>query len=313
VTSRPLRGAVGQTLADEYLKAGRHSIKITHPDRLVFPKAKVTKLDLARHYAAVGHVMVPHVRDRPLAVQSFPQGVEGKGFFVKNAARHFPDWIKTATVPKREGGSLRQVLANNAETLVYLAGQNAITPHIWTARADRLEQPDRIVFDLDPATTRFAEVRAAARSLGDLLRDLGFEPFTMTTGSRGLHVVVALRRGPTYAEVNAFARELGDTFAATDPKRLTTEFRIAKRNERLFVDVHRNAYAQHAVAPYAVRALPKAPVATPLHWDELSDRKLSPQRWTVKTIQDRLADGGDPWEGIVKTARRLPAASRPQG
>jgi len=300
-------------VADATVKAGRRSVPITHPDRVVFPQAKLTKLDLACHYAAVGAVMVPHVRDRPLAVQSFPQGVAGKGFFVKNAAKHFPDWIKTADVPKREGGSLRQVLANDTATLVYLAGQNAITPHIWTARADRLEQPDRIVFDLDPATKRFAEVRAAARSLGELLRDMGFEPFTMTTGSRGLHVVVAIRRGPTYAEVNAFARDLGDAFAATDPKRLTTEFRIAKRGERLFVDMHRNAYAQHAVAPYAVRALPKAPVATPLHWDELSDRSLSPQGWTVKTIQDRLADGGDPWEGIARTARRLPAASRPPG
>jgi bifunctional non-homologous end joining protein LigD len=300
-------------MADATVKAGRRSVPITHPDRVVFPQAKLTKLDLASHYAAVGAVMVPHVRDRPLAVQSFPQGVAGKGFFVKNAAKHFPDWIKTADVPKREGGSLRQVLANDTATLVYLAGQNAITPHIWTARADRLEQPDRIVFDLDPATKRFAEVRAAARSLGDLLRDMGFEPFTMTTGSRGLHVVVAIRRGPTYAEVNAFARDLGDAFAATDPKHLTTEFRIAKRGERLFVDMHRNAYAQHAVAPYAVRALPKAPVATPLHWGELSDRTLSPQGWTVKTIQDRLADGGDPWKGIARTARRLPAASRPRG
>lgn len=300
-------------MADATVKAGRRSVSITHPDRVVFPQAKVTKLDLACHYAAVGAVMVPHVRDRPLAVQSFPQGVAGKGFFVKNAAKHFPDWIKTADVPKREGGSLRQVLANDTATLVYLAGQNAITPHIWTARADRLEQPDRIVFDLDPATKRFAEVRAAARSLGDLLRDMSFEPFTMTTGSRGLHVVVAIRRGPTYAEVNAFARDLGDAFAATDPKHLTTEFRIAKRGERLFVDMHRNAYGQHAVAPYAVRALPKAPVATPLHWDELSDRRLSPQGWTVKTIQDRLADGGDPWKEIARTATRLPAASRPRG
>ncbi len=185
----------------EEVKAGRRSVPITHADRVVFPKAGVTKLDLARHYAAVAPAMVPHVRDRPIAVQSFPQGIEGKGFFVKNAARHFPDWIATATVPKREGGELRQVLANDAATLVYLAGQNAITPHIWTARADRLEQPDRIVFDLDPATKRFAEVRAAARALGDLLRDLGFEPFAMTTGSRGLHVVVALRRRADYAEV----------------------------------------------------------------------------------------------------------------
>lgn len=298
-------------MADE-VRAGRRSIPISHADRVVFPQAKVTKLDLARHYAAVAGVMVPHVRDRPLAVQSFPQGVEGKGFFVKNAAKHFPDWIKTANVPKREGGALRQVLANNAETLVYLAGQNAITPHIWTARADRLEQPDRVVFDLDPAQQRFAEIRAVARDLGDLLRDLGFEPFAMTTGSRGLHVDVAIRRGPTYAEVNAWAREVATGFAASEPERLTTEFRIEKRGGRLFVDAHRNAYAQHAVAPYAVRALPKAPVATPLRWEELSDRRLGPQRWTVKTIQDRLADGGDPWEGIARTAIRLPAASRPR-
>jgi bifunctional non-homologous end joining protein LigD len=270
----------------------------------------VTKLDLARHYAAVAPAMVPHVRDRPIAVQSFPQGVAGKGFFVKNAQKHFPDWIATANVPKREGGALRQVLANDAATLVYLAGQNAITPHIWTARADRLEQPDRIVFDLDPATKRFAEVRAAARALGDLLRGLGFEPFAMTTGSRGLHVVVALRRGHDYSEVNAFARDVGAALAASSPAKLTTEFRIAKRGERIFVDVHRNAYAQHAVAPYAVRALDKAPVATPLHWEELSERRLSPQGWTVKTIQARLSDGGDPWSTIARTARRLGPARR---
>jgi bifunctional non-homologous end joining protein LigD len=297
----------------ESVRAGRRSVPITHADRVVFPQAGVTKRDLARHYAAVAPVMVPHVRDRPIAVQSFPQGVDGKGFFVKNAAKHFPGWIRTTQVPKREGGELRQVLANDAATLVYLAGQNAITPHIWTARADRLEQPDRIVFDLDPANQRFAEVRAVARSLGDLLREYGFEPFAMTTGSRGLHVDVAIRRGPAYAEVNAWAREVAAIFAATDPKRLTTEFRIDKRNGRLFVDAHRNAYAQHAVAPYAVRALPKAPVATPLHWEELGDRRLGPQAWTVTTIQDRLGDGGDPWRGIARTARRLPAASRPRG
>jgi bifunctional non-homologous end joining protein LigD len=296
----------------ESVRAGRRSIAITHADRVVFPEVGVTKLDLACHYAAVAPVMVPHVRDRPLAVQSFPQGVAGKGFFVKNVAKHFPDWIKTARVPKREGGALTQVLANDAPTLVYLAGQNAITPHIWTARADRLEQPDRVVFDLDPATSKFAEVRAAARSLGDLLRDLGFEPFSMTTGSRGLHVVIALRRRADYGAVNAWALDVGARFAETAPDKLTTEFRIAKRGERLFVDMHRNAYAQHAVAPYAVRALPKAPVATPLHWEELSDRKLSPQGWTVMTIQARLDSEGDPWKGIAKTARSIPAACRPQ-
>jgi bifunctional non-homologous end joining protein LigD len=290
--------------------AGRRRVAITHPDRVVFPDAGLTKLDLARYYADVAGVMVPHVRGRPLALQTFPRGVGGEGYFVKNAPRHFPDWITTVAVPKREGGTINQVLANDAPTLVYLAGQNAITPHVWTSRADRLEYPDRIVFDLDPSTQRFAEVRAAARLLGDLLRDLGLERFAMTTGSRGLHVVVPLRRTADYDKVNDFARAVGAALAEQDPRRLTVEFRRNRRGERIFIDVGRNAYGQHAVAPYAVRALPNAPVATPLHWAELDDRRLKPQRWTAVSVRDRLADGGDPWAAINRHARGIGPARR---
>jgi len=290
--------------------AGRRRIPISHADRVLFPEAGLTKLGLARYYGDVAAAMVPHVRGRPLALQSYPQGVDGDGFFVKNAPRHFPDWIATVAVPKREGGTIQQVLAGDAATLVYLAGQNAITPHVWTSRADRLERPDRIVFDLDPSTQRFAEVRAAARALGDLLRDLGLEPFAMTTGSRGLHVVTPLRRTADYDVVHDFARAVAAALVEQDPGALTVEFRRARRGERIFVDVGRNAYGQHAVAPYAVRARPNAPVATPLRWEELGDRRLDPQGWTTATIGDRLADGGDPWRGIARHARALGPARR---
>jgi bifunctional non-homologous end joining protein LigD len=294
----------------ETVRAGRRRVAVSHADRVVFPDAGLTKLDLAHHYAGVAPAMVPHVRGRPLALQTFPRGIEGDGYFLKNTPRHFPDWIRTARVPKREGGTIRQVLGDDAATLVYLAGQNAITPHVWTARADRLEQPDRIVFDLDPSARRFAEVRAAARAMGDLLRDVGLEPFAMTTGSRGLHVVAPLRRTAAYGEVHAFARAAAEALVAGDPGRLTVEFRRERRGERIFVDVNRNAYGQHAVAPYAVRALPGAPVATPLRWEELDDRRLDPQGWTVATIGDRLADGGDPWRGIARHARSVGPAAR---
>ena len=147
----------------------------------------------------------------------------------------------------------------------------------------------------------------AARSLGDLLRDLGLTPFAMTTGSRGLHVVVPIRRGRDYKEVFAFARAVSEALADQDPRRLTTEFHKAKRNDRIYVDVRRNAYAQHAVAPYAVRPRPTAPVATPLHWGELGDRRLRPDRWTIKTIGDRLASGDDPWQRFRGSARALPS------
>jgi bifunctional non-homologous end joining protein LigD len=295
------------------VRAGRREVAISHPERVVFPEAGLTKLDLARHYAEVASVMVPHVRDRPLAVQSFPQGVEGGGFFLKDAPAHFPGWIATVEVPKREGGAIRQMLANDAATLVYLAGQNAVTPHVWTARVDRLERPDRLVIDLDPPGDDFAAVRAAARAAGGLLRDLGLAPFAMTTGSRGLHVVAPLRRTAGYDEVHGLAREVAAALAASDPRGLTTEFRRAKRGERIYLDVGRNAYGQHAVAPYAVRARGAAPVATPLRWEELDDERLGPRGWTVATIGERLAGLGDPWRDISRHARAPGPARRALG
>jgi bifunctional non-homologous end joining protein LigD len=297
-------------VSDAQIRAGRRRVRISNADRVLFPDAGLTKLDLARHYVAVAPVMIPLVRGRPLALHSFPQGIDGDGFFVKDAPRHFPDWIATAAVPKREGGTIHHVLADDAATLAYLAGQNMITPHVWTSRADRLEQPDRLVFDLDPPPERFADVRATARTLGDLLRDVGLHPFAMTTGSRGIHVVCPLRRTARFDEVHAFARAVAQLLVDRDPETLTLAFRKAERGERIFLDVGRNAYGQHAVAPYAVRPLPGAPVATPLRWEELDDPGLDPQGWTVATIGRRLAEGGDPWRGIGRHGRAVGPAVR---
>lgn len=293
------------------VRAGRRRVRISNAERVMFPDVALTKLDLARHYAAVAPAMLPHVRRRPLALQSFPQGLSGQGFFLKDAPRHFPDWIATVAVPKREGGTIRHPLAGDAAALAYLAGQNVITLHIWTSRADMLERPDRLVFDLDPPSTRrFADVRAAARELGGLLRDIGLAPFAMTTGSRGLHVVAPLRRNRDFDEVRGFARRVARLLVAGNPAALTVEHRLARRGERIYVDVGRNAYGQHAVAPYAARALPGAPVAAPLSWDELHDRGLKPQRWSVANIVARLEDQGDPWAGISRHAGSVRAASR---
>jgi bifunctional non-homologous end joining protein LigD len=264
----------------------------------------VTKADLARYYAAIAPVMVPHVRERPLALQVFPGGIEGHGHYLKNAPGHFPDWIHRATVDKR-GGTITHVLADDAPTLVYLAGQNAVALHVWPARADKPRQPDRVIFDLDPTEARFADVRAAARLLGDALRDAGLEPFAMASGSRGIHVVVPVRRGPEFPEVFQWAKAFSVEVAESDPRHLTTEFYKRKREAPIFIDVRRNAYAQHAVAPYSVRAKPKAPVATPLHWEELSDGKLRPDRWDVHSVVKRVQAQGDPWKGIARRARAL--------
>ena len=281
-------------------------MKISSPDKVLFPEDGITKRELADYYEAVAPAMVLHVRDRPVTMHLYPRGIGEEGVYMKQAPKHFPDWIKRVEVRKR-GGTVGHVVANRAETLVYLAGQNCVTPHVWLSRADKIERPDRLIFDFDPEHDRFAEVRAAARGLGDVLRDLGLAPHAMTSGSRGLHVTVPLRRTRTFEEVRAFAEAVGALLVEQDPKRLTMEWSKAKRGDRIYVDVGRNAYAQHGVAPYAVRAKPGAPVATPLRWEELGDSALLPTSWTLRTVPDRLAKEGDPWAGIAKEARSLPA------
>src|SRR3984957_8982494 len=206
------------------IRVGRREVTISHPDKRLFADPPITKLELAHHYQRVAGAMVPLVRDRPLALQAFPDGIEGKGFFMKSVPRYFPDWIATATVPKR-GGTLTQVLGQNAATLVYLAGQNVVTPHIWLSRADEPRQPDRLIVDFDPSPgVTFTEVRAAARDAGDRLRHAGLVPFAMVTGSRGIHVACPLRRGPSLTEVHGFTRARAEAMVADDEKYLTLEW-----------------------------------------------------------------------------------------
>jgi bifunctional non-homologous end joining protein LigD len=287
---------------------GSLPVGISHPDKVLFPASGITKADLAAHYERVAPYMLPHVRDRPMTLHVFPNGIEASGFIMKSIPGHFPDWIGRASVPKR-GGTVTHVLANDARTLVYLAGQNAIAMHVWPARADEPRLPDRLILDFDPAPgVRFADVRAAAREAGDRLREAGLVPFALASGSRGVHVVAPLRRGSTFTEVHRFARALAEAMVADDPRRLTLEWRVADRGARIYVDVNRNAYAQHAIAPYSVRAREPAPVATPLRWEELSDRALRPDRWTIATIGARLEAEGDAWRGIGRRARKLPSA-----
>ncbi len=291
-------------MSTERLRVGRREITITHADRAVFPQAGLTKLDMARHYERVAPLMLPYIRDRPLALQAFPHGFDGDGFFMKAVPGYFPAWVKRATVPKK-GGTITHALGQDAATLIYLAGQNIVTVHTWLSRADRPQQPDRLILDFDPSGGGFADVRAAARAAGDRLRDLGLFPYAMVTGSRGVHVVCPLRRGAEFPDVHGFARTLAEAMVADDPRHLTLEWHKAERGTRIYVDVNRIAYAQHAVAPYAVRPRPQAPVAVPLHWEELSDRALKPDRWTIKNIAARLEDG-DPWVGMSRHARALP-------
>ena len=286
------------------------AVEVPRPQKVLFPEAGLTKADLARHYREVAPAALPLLRGRPLNLQRFPDGIAAGGFMQQQAGRHFPPWIRRVRVAK-EGGSVEHVVADDAATLVYLAGQAAITLHAWTSRADRLDRPDRVIFDLDPSRDDFDAVRAAALETGALLRELGLEPFAMLTGSRGVHVVAPLQRRQDHDAALAFAREVAELLVARDPEGLTLEARKAKRGTRILVDVLRNAYAHTAVAPYAVRALPEAPVAAPIPWEELSDAGLGPRRYRVGALPASLLEDGGPWRDIARHARPLgPARKR---
>ena len=291
------------------VRAGRRRVRISNPGKVLFPDDGITKLDLARYYASVAPAMVPHTRDRPLNLWRWNTGIDDPVVVQQAIPKGAPEWVRRVEVPRRRGGTVTHAVGGEAATLVWLANQNCITPHTWTARADKPDLPDRLVFDFDPpdeADGSFPAIRAGALELGDLLREHGLEPFAMTSGSRGIHVVAPLRRRADSDRVRAVAGELAEEVAVRLPDQLTTSWRKAGRGGRVLVDAARNTYAQTAVTPYAVRAKPGAPVATPLAWEELEDPSLHPRRWTLATVPGRLEERGDPWERIAAAAAALP-------
>lgn len=276
-------------------------IDIPHPDKFLFPKEGVTKEDLARYYERIAPMMLPHLGDRPLHLQRFPDGIEGEEVQQKQAPRYFPDWVRRVRVPRKRGGSVDHVVCDDAATLVYLAGQACVTPHVWLSRADRLDHPDRLVFDLDPPEADLAPLRLAAHELRRRLEALELPAFLMATGGRGLHVVTPLDRGADFDAVRAFARQIASVLAGDHPDRLTVEQRKQNRQGRLFLDTGRNAYAQTAVAPYAVRGRPGAPVAVPLEWADLDDPDFRPDRRTMRDVFDLVERRPDPWAGLDRS------------
>jgi bifunctional non-homologous end joining protein LigD len=286
-------------------------VKISHPDKVLFPDDGITKAELAAYYETVAPVMLPLISGRPVTMQRFPNGIGRGGFLQKQAADYFPDWIERVTAPNRRtrGGTTREqvtyMVCNHPDDLVYLANQACVTPHVWLSRAPDVYHPDQMVFDLDPASADLRVLRLAAAALHGLLDELGLPSFLKSSGSKGLHVVVPLVPAAETDEVKVFSIAVVEALAARHPEELSTESRIAERHGRLYLDIGRNGYAQTMAAPYAVRAKPGAPVSVPLDWSELDD--FDPGRYRLRGIGERLARP-DPWAGIDQAATPLDGA-----
>jgi bifunctional non-homologous end joining protein LigD len=280
-------------------------VKLTNPDKVLFPDDGITKAELRDYYSLVADVMVPHAQDRPMNLWRWNKGIAQDAVIQQSLPKGAPDWVARCEVPRRKGGDITHGMINDADTLRWLAQQNCITPHVWNARCDLREKPDRLVFDLDPSDDDFDAIRTAALAVADLLRSVGLEPFAKLSGSRGIHVVAPLKRLRVADEVRAAAGTLAERIAAEHPDTLTTEWRKEKREGRILVDVARNTYGQTIVAAYAVRGLPGAPVSAPVTWDEVADPALTPHAFTLRTMGERLAAVGDPWADIASRAGTL--------
>ncbi|MFJ6698100.1 non-homologous end-joining DNA ligase [Streptomyces sp. NPDC091272] len=289
------------------LRVGRRTVEVKRADKELFPEDGITKADLAEYYRRVAPRMLPELRGRPLMLERMPDGIDGSRFYQKEISDYFPEWIHRTAVAK-EGGEVTHVVCDDTATLVYLASQACITAHRWLSRADRPRSPDRLVFDLDPPADEFGPVRRAAHQLRELLDELELPSGLMTTGSRGLHVVVPLNRRDDADDVLEFSRAVARVLADRHPRELTTESRKDARKGRLYLDVARNGYAQTVVAPFAIRTRPGAPVAAPLDWDELDAPELTARRWTVTDLGDRLEK--DPWAGLARRGRGITRAAQ---
>jgi DNA ligase D len=284
-------------------------VRLTSPDKVLYPEQSITKRQLAEYYLAVAEAMLPHVARRPITLVRCPTGRQRKCFYQRHAGSGVPAELGEVDIPGfEESGAY--LFIKDAPGLVALVQMGVLEVHPWGARVDKPDRPDRVIFDLDPGEgLGFADVAEAGHEVRAFLEGLGLVCFAKTTGGKGVHVVVPVDRRHGYPQVKAFAKKVAESLAATTPTRYLTRISKAERRGRIFIDYLRNDATSTAVAAYSTRSRAGAPVATPVTWDELIPA-LDPVDFNVNTVPARLARiGGDPWREMGKVRQGLPTKS----
>jgi bifunctional non-homologous end joining protein LigD len=282
-------------------------VAISHPERVLYPRDGITKQDVADYYAAVAEPMIRALRDRPLAVEHWNEGIDKPSWFHQNAGRGVPPWVTTIDTPTRTTAhtSVQHLVVDKPETLRWMAQMSILTIHMWASRGASLNEPDWLVFDLDPAKGKGIEQAIeAAIIVRRLLDNLRLPSIPKTSGKRGIHVFVPLAGGYTHEEANEFACNISAAVVSKVPE-FTMERALNKRRGRLYLDCMQNAYGKTVVAPYSLRAIDGAPVSAPLKWEEVT-KKLDPKKFNLRTMPDRLAKVGDLFERVLKERVKLP-------
>jgi bifunctional non-homologous end joining protein LigD len=287
------------------------TVTVTHPEKVLFPDDGITKGELCAYYDAVAPLMLPHISGRPITMERYPAGIGKKGFIQKDVVKGFPAWLERTEVERRdpkESGDVHYPIARDARSLLWLANQNCVTPHVWISRLPDLGQPDLCVFDLDPPGDQPEAVRAAALAVRALLDELELPSFVKTSGSKGFHILVPLREEADSTRLWRFAHGASALLVKRHPDLLTHEFIKADRAGRVFLDTGRNAPGATFAAVYAVRAKPGAPVSAPCTWQEIERGDVAPQTFKLRAMADRLRDAGELWAGLDGQRVALTAA-----
>lgn len=282
-------------------------VTLSNPDRLLYPKDGYTKKDIVAYYEAVAEPMLRALRDRPLTLEHWNQGIHKPSWFHQNIGREGPKWLKLVDTPTRttKSGTVKHLVVDSIDALRWLGQMSALTVHMWSSREESLEEPDWILFDLDPAKGKGIEQAIeAAGVMRRLLETLELPSVPKTSGKRGIHVFVPLLAGYSHEEVAEFALSIATAVAAKVPG-ITVERALAQRRGRLYLDALQNGYGKTVVAPYSLRAIDGAPVSAPLKWSEITKR-LDPLKYNIRTMPNRLARVGDLFAAVFENRAKLP-------
>lgn len=280
-------------------------VSLTNLGKLFWPELGITKRDLLQYYADVAPLLLPHLRDRAMVMKRYPNGADGDFFFMKRAPSPRPGWIQLCTIDHRSGNVIDFPVVQDLATLLWLVNLGCIDLNQWYARCDDVDRPDYLHFDLDPvAPANFAQVREAALIVHEALESVGMPNVAKTTGSRGIHIYIPIVRGPLQKEVWGVAKALAQTLAASHPRLLTSEYRIAKRPAgRVLIDYNQNAWGRTLASVYSVRPRPLATVSTPVTWEEVANG-IEIENFRIDNVRERLARLGDLWKPLLAARGR---------
>ncbi|MBD0372610.1 MAG: ATP-dependent DNA ligase [Pyrinomonadaceae bacterium] len=300
-----------KTLAGDIdIKVGGDRLHLTNLDKVFWPDEGYTKGDLIRYYYEVSKYIQPYLKDRPLIMKRYPNGIGGS-FFHQHDVNEAPPFVRTAEIDVEEGHAVDYIIGDNVQTLLYMANLGAIERHPWHSRVSDLNHPDWVVFDLDPSNVEFEEICDVALSTREILERLSLKSYVKTSGSRGIHVYVPLKPVHTYEEVAAFAERVAELVVEANPEIATVERSLKKRKRRaIYVDHMQNARGKSVVAPYSVRPKPGATVSAPLEWKEVERRKITIQDFTIKNMLRRIERKGELFKPVLTKGQTLDKARK---